>query len=145
MSPTTPLGCDTVCAMSIEQLESLSAGLITNAADESLPIEAMAAGVYTVCLINQSNLEIDVARVQYPGKPAGPWFAVPHTPRNCFNSNPDICLKNGNYTPLFTVACNLPVAVTLCTKPDDDGNMKGAVWNINPNCAQYSGGCVVLV
>ena len=98
----------------------------------------MAADDYLIVLINMTNDTSVMARYG-----TGNWFVIPTTPHNC-GTDCDSCFDNRQWQEIVNVSCNEgSFQLTVATQPDNNGNARGAIFDITPNCS-VSGGAICV-
>jgi hypothetical protein len=103
-----------------------------------------AAATYWVMLINTSGICITRARTRPVGSQQwGGFFATQRICRNCDKSY-DECFKQQSWTPVMSTNCDVGAfELMIIDDPDPNGNARGAIYTISPNCG-VAGGVIGL-
>lgn len=93
---------------------------------------------YSINLINTGTLCIERFRQGANGS----WILITPICKTCNTASYDLCHDQHAWVEMFFVSCTEPsFELTIATKPDAQGNMRGAKFQITPNCAAT--GCSV--
>ncbi len=99
----------------------------------------VAGADYLIVLINCTDLWIVLGRINNKGK----WFATPRICRTC-KSDPVTCFNQRAWAAVLNVRCtDASFALSLITKPDNNGNAIGGTWDIIPK-SRFAGGVIAL-
>jgi hypothetical protein len=95
---------------------------------------------YWVMLINTSSICITRARTRPVGSSTwGGFFATQRICHNCDNSY-DECYKRQQWAPVMSTNCDSGAfELMIIDDPDPNGNARGGVYTINPNCRSAGG------
>ena len=98
---------------------------------------------YVIALINKTR---DICYTVAGTRPIGgtdqdwKWTSIPKTCPNCRSSYDD-CFKQGRYSPIMTTDCQNPPFELFVGYFIDASTVRGAVFDIQPNC-NVAGGVI---